>query len=95
MPVIAMQRARADSEKSRSATLRELCDFFASVPALRMSTQECEAIAIAAIGENAEAEFLVGCLYDAADEAAHAAEWYFRAASHDYLPAMLQLFAMR
>jgi len=38
---------------------------------------------------------MVGSVYDAADEPVQAWEWYSRAASRDYLPAMLQLFAVR
>jgi hypothetical protein len=34
-------------------------------------------------------------VYDAAEEPARAMEWYWRAASRDYMPAMLQLFAVR
>jgi hypothetical protein len=38
---------------------------------------------------------MVGSVYDAADEPGRAMEWYSRAAGRDYLPAMLQLFAVR
>jgi hypothetical protein len=78
-----------------SATLRELCHFLSTFPNIQMSTDECEALAVAAISGHAEAEFMIGSVFDAANEPARAMEWYFRSASRDYLPAMLQLFAVR
>jgi hypothetical protein len=80
--------------RAPSNTLDELCGFLASFP-IQMSSRECEALVAAAIGGHPEAEFMVGCVFDAADDPARAREWYFRSASHDYLPAMLQLFAVR
>jgi TPR repeat protein len=38
---------------------------------------------------------MIGSVFDAADQPANAIEWYSRAASRDYLPAMLQLLAVR
>jgi hypothetical protein len=75
--------------------LDELCGLLSSFPTIQMSPQQCEALADAAISGQAEAEFLVGCVFDAADESSRALEWYFRSASRDYLPAMLQLLAAR
>jgi len=99
MQVVTMQRAQANSQKALSATLSatldELCGLLSSFPNIEMSRQECEALAVAAISGHAEAEFMVGCVFDAADKPARATEWYFRSASRDYLPAMLQLFAVR
>jgi TPR repeat protein len=95
MPIITMPDRESTSHKMLSATLRELCRFLSSFPNLKMSDQECAALAMAAVGGHAEAEFMVGSLFDAADEPARAAEWYRRSASHDYLPAMLQLCAAR
>ena len=60
-----------------------------------MSEEECKALAVAALSGHAEAEFMIGSVYDAAEEPARAMEWYSRAANRDYLPAMLQLFAVR
>jgi hypothetical protein len=78
-----------------SATLRELCRFLTSFPNIQMSEEECEALAVAAVSGHAEAEFMIGSVFDAAEEPARAMEWYYRSASRDYLPAMLQLFAVR
>jgi hypothetical protein len=83
------------SHRSMSATLRELCRFLSSFPNIQMSEAECEALAVAAISGHAEAEFMIGSVFDAADEPDRAREWYFRSASRDYLPAMLQLYAVR
>jgi hypothetical protein len=78
-----------------SAALRELCRFLCSFPNIQMSEEECEALAVAAISGHAEAEFMIGSVFDAADRPQQAMEWYWRSASRDYLPAMLQLFAVR
>jgi len=83
------------SHQSMSATLRELCRFLCSFPNIQMSEEECEALAVAAISGHAEAEFMVGSVFDAAEEPDRAREWYFRSASREYLPAMLQLCAVR
>jgi hypothetical protein len=90
MPIV-----EANSQRSLSTTLRELCRFLTSFPNIQMSEDECEALAVAAISGHAEAEFMIGSVFDAADEPARAMEWYFRSASREYLPAMLQLFAVR
>jgi TPR repeat protein len=84
-----------DSQRSLSATLRELCHFLTSFPNIQMSAEDCEALAVAAVSGHPEAEFMIGSVYDAAEEPARAMEWYWRAASRDYMPAMLQLFAVR
>jgi TPR repeat protein len=60
-----------------------------------LSEPECAALAAAAIGGHAEAEFMVGSLFDAAGDLARAMQWYLRSASRDYLPAILQVFALR
>jgi TPR repeat protein len=78
-----------------SATLRELCHFLTSFPNIQMSAEDCEALAVAAVSGHPEAEFMIGSVYDAAEEPARAMKWYWRAASRDYMPAMLQLFAVR
>jgi TPR repeat protein len=78
-----------------SATLRELCRFLSSFPNIQMSEEECEALAVAAISGHAEAEFMIGSVFDAAEEADRAMEWYSRSASREYLPAMLQLYEVR
>jgi hypothetical protein len=83
------------SHRSMSATLRELCRFLSSFPNIQMSEEECEALAVAAISGHAEAEFMIGSVFDAAEEADRAMEWYSRSASREYLPAMLQLYAVR
>ena len=96
MPTVTMLPvADARSQKVLSATLRELCHFLTSFPNIQMSEEECEALAVAAISGHAEAEFMIGSVFDAADEPGRAMEWYFRAANRDYVPAMLQLFAVR
>jgi len=82
-------------QMSLSATLRELCQFLTSFPNIQMSDEDCKALAVAAVSGHAEAEFMIGSVYDAAEEHALAMEWYSRAANRDYLPAMLQLFAVR
>jgi hypothetical protein len=74
-----------------SAKLPELCRFLASFPTLRMSKEECGALALSAVSGDPEAEFTLACVYDAAGESARARQWYFRSAARDYLPAMLQL----
>jgi hypothetical protein len=95
MSVLTDPITQQHSPKTMCATLRELCRFLSSFPNIQMSEEECEALAVAAVSGHAEAEFMVGSVFDAADEPARAMEWYFRSASRDYLPAMLQLFAVR
>jgi hypothetical protein len=95
MPVVTMSLKGSKSHKILSATLRELCRFLASFPNFQMSEQECSALAVDAISGHPEAEFMVASVFEAAGEPARAMEWYFRSASRDYLPAMLQLFALR
>lgn len=105
MPVITMPRKQPDSQTILSATLHELCRYLSASPLVPanevsakedpLSEQECAELAAAALGGHPEAEFLVGSLFDAAGDPARAMEWYRRSASHDYPPAMLQLFAAR
>jgi hypothetical protein len=95
MPVVTMPVVERTSQKILSASLRELCHFLSGFPNIQMSEEECEALAVAAISGHAEAEFMIGSVFDAADEPARAMEWYYRSASRDYLPAMLQLCAVR
>ena len=95
MPVVSMALAETKSQKALTAALRELCSFLSSFPNIQMTEEECEALAVAAISGHAEAEFMIGSVFDAADEPARAMEWYSRSASRDYLPAMLQIFAVR
>jgi hypothetical protein len=95
MPLVTMPMVEANSPRTMSATLRELCRFLSSFPNIQMSEEECEALAVAAISGHAEAEFMVASVFDAADEPARAMEWYFRSANREYLPAMLQLLAVR
>lgn len=84
-----------ESHKLMQATLRQLRSFLTRFDNIQMSTEECESLAVAAVSGHAEAEFMVGTVYDAAGESAHAMEWYRRAAMRDYLPALLQMFAIR
>jgi hypothetical protein len=95
MPSLPNPLSQESSPETMSATLRELCRFLSSFPNIQMSEEECEALAVAAISGHAEAEFMIGSVFDAADEPARAMEWYFRSANREYLPAMLQLFAVR
>lgn len=95
MQLVTMQPSQANSQKALIATLDELCALLSSFPGIQLSPQEREALAVAAIGGQPEAEFMVGCVFDAAGEPARAVEWYFRSAGRDYLPAMLQLLAAR
>jgi TPR repeat protein len=90
-----MPAIEESSQTTVRAMLRELCRFLISFPNIQMSEEECEALAVAAISGHAEAEFMIGSVFDAADQPANAIEWYSRAASRDYLPAMLQLLAVR
>jgi hypothetical protein len=83
------------SPRAASAALRELCNFLFTFPNMEMSEDDCAALAAAALSGHAEAEFMVGSVFDAAGETARAMDWYWRSASRDYLPAMLQLFAIR
>jgi TPR repeat protein len=85
---------------SLGATLHELCRYLAASPTVPsseapLSEKECAALAAAALGGFPEAEFLVGSVFDAANDPARAMEWYRLSASRDYAPAMLQLFALR
>ena len=84
----------ADLQNILSAKLHELCRFLASLPNLRMSEEECEALALSALLGEPESEFVLACVYDAAGDSARARQWYFRSAARDYLPAMLQLCAV-
>lgn len=95
MSVPTSTAMESESQKTLTATLRELCHFLTSFPHIQMTADDCEALAVAAVSGQAEAEFMVGSVYDAADEPGRAMEWYSRAAGRDYLPAMLQLFAVR
>jgi hypothetical protein len=94
MQVVTMEPAHVNLQRALIASLDELCGLLSSFP-IQMSPKEREAVAVAAISGHAEAEFMVGCVFDAADQPARAMEWYFRSASHDYVPAMLQLIALR
>ena len=78
-----------------AAPLRELCDALLAFPSIHLTEADCEALVAAAIAGDSEAEFMIGSLFDAVDEPARAIEWYSRAASRHYLPAMLQLCAVR
>lgn len=82
-------------QKPLSVALRELCRILSSFSNLPMSEQDCANLASAALEGQAEAEFTVASVFDAAGESERAVEWYRRAASRDYLPAMLQLCALR
>jgi hypothetical protein len=95
MPIVTLPMVEADSPRTLSGSLRELCRFLSGFPNIQMSDEECEALAVSAISGQAEAEFMIGSVYDAADEPARAMEWYSRSAGRDYLPAMLQMFAVR
>lgn len=95
MPIATVPMVEADTPRTLSGSLRELCHFLSGFPNIQMSEEECEALAVATISGQAEAEFMIGSVFDAADEPARAMEWYSRSASRDYLPAMLQMFAVR
>ena len=95
MRILTTPEMDANSHKCLSATLRELCHFLTNFPGIQMSEDECEALAVAAVSGHAEAEFMIGSVFDAAEEPAQATMWYARAAARDYLPAMLQLLAVR
>jgi TPR repeat protein len=84
-----------NTHRTLAAALRELCHFLTTFPRIQMSEDECEALAVAAVSGHAEAEFMVASVYDAAGEDERAMEWYSRAAQRKYLPAMLQLLAVR
>ncbi|MDR3763368.1 MAG: hypothetical protein P4M01_04660 [Acidobacteriota bacterium] len=77
------------------ATLCQLRTFLTRFENIQLSNEECESLAVAAVSGHAEAEFMVGTVYDAAGEPACAMEWYRRAAMRDYVPALLQMFAIR
>jgi TPR repeat protein len=95
MPVVTMPLKQPNPQTILSATLRELCRYLAASPKIELSEQECAALAVAALGGHPEAEFMVGSLFDAANDPARALEWYRRSAGRDYPPALLQLFALR
>ncbi len=95
MSVETMPVRQASAHAILRATLRELCRFLSAFPNIQMDEEECQALAVAAVSGHAEAEFMVASVFDAAGESARAMEWYYRSASRDYLPAMLQLFALR
>jgi len=104
MSVVTMPRKLPDWQTipstTLSATLHELCRYLAASPMVQanqvqLSEEECAALAFAAQGGHAEAEFLVGSIFDAAGNPARAMEWYSRSASGNYLPAVLQLFVLR
>jgi hypothetical protein len=95
MSAMCIPNERFSSQRNLVANLRELCRFLTSFPNIQMTEAECEALAVAAISGHAEAEFMVGSVFDAAQETDRAMEWYHRSASRDYLPAMLQLVAVR
>jgi hypothetical protein len=91
-----------DSQTIRSATLgatlHELCRYLAASSADQskadpLSEEECAALAATALGGHAEAEFLVGSIFDAADDPARAMEWYRRSGRGGYARAKLQLLA--
>lgn len=84
-----------ESNKLMGATLRQLRSFLTRFDNIQMTEDECDSLAVAAVSGHAEAEFMVGTVYDAAGESVHAMEWYRRAAQRDYLPALLQMFAIR
>ena len=75
--------------------LRDLCDSLLAFPGIHLAEADCEALVAAAIAGDSEAEFMIGSFFDAVEEPARAMEWYSRAASRHYLPAMLQLCALR
>ena len=94
----ATQEMSAEGYREQSSqrwALRELCDFLFTYPNMEMSADECEALAVAAISGHAQAEFMVGSVFDAAGETDRAMDWYWRSAGRDYLPAMLQIVAVR
>lgn len=104
MPVVTMplkpSRPQAELSARLSATLHELCRYLAASPTVPsnevpLSTEECSALAVVALGGHPEAEFLVGSLFDAAGDPARAMEWYRRSASRHYPPAMLQLLVVQ
>jgi hypothetical protein len=86
---------QASAHAILSATLRDLCRFLSAFPNIQMTEEDCQALAVAAVSGHAEAEFMVASVFEAAGESARAMEWYFRSASRDYVPAMLQLCALR
>ena len=95
MPVMTKPATEKNSHRTLSAVLRELCHFLTTFPHIQMNEDECEALAVAAVSGHAEAEFMVASVYDAAGENERAIEWYSRSAERKYLPAMLQLMAVR
>jgi hypothetical protein len=95
MQVAAAVLQMQPTQRSMSAALRELCHFLFNFPNIQMSRDECEALAVAAISGHAAAEFMVGSVFDAAGETSRAMDWYHRSASREYLPAMLQIVAVR
>ncbi len=95
MLVMNAPKMEKNTHRTLAAALRELCHFLTTFPRIQMSEDECEALAVAAVSGHAEAEFMVASVYDAAGEDERAMEWYSRAAQRKYLPAMLQLLAVR
>jgi hypothetical protein len=95
MQVICISTEQVNSPRGLGATLRDLRQFLLTFPNIQMSEEECEALAVAAVSGHAEAEFMIGSVFDAAGESARAMEWYSRSAGRDYMPAMLQLLAVR
>ena len=95
MPVVTMPVGEATSQKALSSTLGELCRFLSSFPGIQMSEEDCQALAVTAVSGHAEAEFMIASVFDAAGEDERAIEWYSRSAARNYLPAMLQLLALR
>jgi hypothetical protein len=78
-----------------SSTLRELRDFLTRFPRLGISVEERDRLAVSATNGEPQAAFLVGSLYDAADEQERAYCWYWRAARAGSVPARRQLGALR
>jgi hypothetical protein len=95
MTLLTMPLQESDSDKLLSASLRELRRILSSFFPIQLNDEECAALAREALRGKAEAEFTVASLFDAAGHTARAIEWYDRAASRNYLPAMLQLTALR
>ena len=95
MSVLTLPVRPASAPAILSATLGELCRFLCAFPNIQMTEEDCQALAVAAVSGHAEAEFMVASVYDAAGENERAIEWYSRSAERKYLPAMLQLMAVR
>jgi TPR repeat protein len=95
MPVVTMPAMKANFRNTFGATLPDLFRYLSSSRSIQISEGECESLAAAAVGGQPEAEFMVGSIFDATGEPDCAVEWYSRAADRGYLPAMLQLCAVR